>query len=452
MAVVFVYLFIMSSLSIIEAISPKYSARRDGLGVKPKGSSNCTPGAFYKGHNCEQCFCTDDRLKICTVPLTCKMDDKVPSLDEQIHFFNPSRLSDLPNVHDTVARCIPGKLYRMDCNRCICTKSESLLCEKLLCPNYEDTYKLQAREISGKPCEDGDIMRQECVECACQNSKFACDVKKDCIPSVQLLGEKKKKKCVPGQKYPNLPNRPPCICTAKGERHCSSSLILIGAPKKRIRPFEAAFSDPHSGKKCTPGVVYKKECNKCICSAKRLLRCTTMTCLSNDEIQKLFWRTRRPRRHRRRPLREKTVRPPKRAEGQAQVTFSSSSTEEQPRTRRPRPLQEKTVRPPTRTEGRTPFLEAAFLDSSAEDKSGTSRPRRPRRPLQEKTVHPPMDAEKQTGMNRPRKLSNKVKEFDKAFLDGKKCEPGVVYRKECNKCSCTRERHLQCTTMTCSNK
>ncbi|XP_063369886.1 uncharacterized protein LOC134658207 [Cydia amplana] len=317
MAVVFLYLFIMSSLSCIEAISPK-SARRDGFGVKPKDSADCIPGAFYYGHNCEQCFCNHRKFKICTVPLTCRMDDKVPSLNEQIHLFNPSRLSDLPNVRNTGAKCKPGKLYRADCNRCICTKYESLLCEKLLCPNYEDTYKLQAQEITGKPCEAGDVMRQECIECACQNSTFACHVKKDCNPSVQPLGEKKKK-CVPGQKYPNLPNRPPCICTAKGERHCSSSLILVGAPRKQTRPLEPAFLDPRSGKKCTPGVVYTKECNKCTCSKNHLLRCTRMKCLSEDEALKLFEGIRRPRKHRRRPLPEKTVRPPIRTEGQTQV-------------------------------------------------------------------------------------------------------------------------------------
>ncbi|XP_063388324.1 uncharacterized protein LOC134674196 [Cydia fagiglandana] len=305
--VVFLYVFMMSSLSFIEAISPK-SARRDGLGVKPKSSSDCIPGEFYRGHNCEQCFCNHRSFKICTVPLTCKMDDKVPSFDEQIHLFNPSRLSDLPNVN-TGAKCKPGKLYRADCNKCICTKSESLLCEKLLCPNYEETYNLQAQEMSGKPCEDGDIMRQACIECSCQNSTFVCDVKKNCMPFVQPLGAKKKK-CVPGHKYPNLPNRPPCICTAKGQLLCSSSLIL-GAPKKRTRPFDKAFSDPHSGKKCTPGVVYKKECNTCTCSKKHVLRCTTMTCVSEDEALKLFIGNRRPRKHPRRPPQEKTVRPPK---------------------------------------------------------------------------------------------------------------------------------------------
>ncbi|XP_063542719.1 uncharacterized protein LOC134751266 [Cydia strobilella] len=173
-----------------------------------------------------------------------------------------------------------------------------------------------------------------------------------------------------------------------------------------------------------PDFHNRRKCNKCTCTKTGFLRCTKKNCPKKDKTLKLFRGIRIPRKHRLRPLREKTVRPPKRTEGQSQATF---------------------------------------LDSSAEDVSGTSRPRRP---LQEKTVRPPMDrsAEEHRGTNRPQRLSKNLKEFDKAFLDGEKCEPGVVYRStdppnvdtpgssyrvDCNTCLCLANGNLHCGQMLC---
>ncbi|XP_048001140.1 uncharacterized protein LOC125237941 isoform X2 [Leguminivora glycinivorella] len=390
------------------------SARRHGLGVSPKGSA-CSPGAFYMGPDCQRCFCQANKVKICSSPLTCKTDDEKPSIYDQIRVFNPFKLSELHNV-DTAAKCKPGAVYRSDCKKCLCTESGSLLCEKQLCPNYEVTYKHQAEEINGKPCKEGDKMKQECMECFCRNSTFACDVKKNCLASIQTLGSKKKK-CIPGQKFPNLPNRPPCKCTAEGERVCSSSLVLLGEPDKRVLPFRKEFLDAKSGKKCRRGVTYIKGCNKCICSEKRLLRCTSKTCVRHDEILSLFRRTRLPGRLRL-PRREKTVRPPNPAERLTKESSSGSSakdSEEQSGTNKLRPHRlGKTVLPRTYTEERTrtPFFDENFFDSSEEigDRTETNRPHRPR--LLEKTVRPKIASsaeESQSETKRPRLLEKTVR-------------------------------------------
>jgi hypothetical protein len=83
--------------------------------------------------------------------------------------------------------CIPGKMYRVDCNTCKCGLDNALLCTKMACLDKEDITHAQRMYrtkntknntdqhmslpiLPTRKCVPGKIYRKECFKCFCDNN------------------------------------------------------------------------------------------------------------------------------------------------------------------------------------------------------------------------------------------------------------------------------------------
>ncbi|XP_063388008.1 pacifastin-like protease inhibitor cvp4 [Cydia fagiglandana] len=216
--------------------------KTDGRRAEQTG---CIPGKLYK-KDCQKCFCTDKGKVKCSMK-DCKLADKPYINPEHIKPHTAAEFYRLPPLPHTGTACRPGVTYRIDCNTCFCLESANLMCQHLLCPSYDDVYKLKAKEMTGKPCE-ANSTTSDCLECECKAGKYKCEPKPNC-------------------------------------RHTDGRRQLHGEyPSKHDRN----FIDPDRMKeKCEPGMVYKVHCNKCYCQDDGSLRCTQKTCLNHAEVEKL---------------------------------------------------------------------------------------------------------------------------------------------------------------------
>ncbi|XP_063388075.1 uncharacterized protein LOC134673961 [Cydia fagiglandana] len=196
----------------------------------------CVAGKFYKD-GCRRCFCSDEKRLLCG-PIDCNTVSKLPTTHEAIHAhskYSPSQQHKLPILKHRFSECTPGSSYRLDCNTCLCLANGNLQCGQMFCPSHDDVHRVKAKALSGQPCDDLDIIDKnlECVICQCVGGTNICHAKPNCVPV------------------------------------------------KKHEPIEE-----NSGKQCSPGMIYKRACNKCLCTETHSLRCTMKSCLSKTQASR----------------------------------------------------------------------------------------------------------------------------------------------------------------------
>lgn len=94
------------------------------------------PCATYSDKNDQQCFAgTTSRMTLKTTFFVGGQDPK-------------------PGVNEPGFKCVPGKVFKADCNTCSCDNSGTLArCTAMACPPEERTKRAAAEE----PCMPGDV-------------------------------------------------------------------------------------------------------------------------------------------------------------------------------------------------------------------------------------------------------------------------------------------------------
>ncbi|XP_041975946.1 kielin/chordin-like protein [Aricia agestis] len=167
--------------------------------------------------------------------------------------------------------CVPGKLYKIDCNTCRCAADGNLVCTKMACLSLADFSKFKnAWKRKGIKQLLGKIHK---ANEQIKNTKNNKSLRKGDTAGII------KTKCTPGSMYKNQCEK--CFCTAENkliciEGECDKNNFLRSHIKneeiEQLQKYKAARRRvPHIGAECEPGKLYKVDCNVCWCSAKREL-------------------------------------------------------------------------------------------------------------------------------------------------------------------------------------
>ncbi|XP_047506281.1 uncharacterized protein LOC125050454 [Pieris napi] len=205
--------------------------------VKINPGSCSTPGKIVK-KLCQTCFCTYLKREICTD--TCRDTIRLNSKTKLKKFpFKHQDIEEFRALNSLSDKCEPGRMYRIDCNGCLCQESNNLVCEENLCLSKKGLIKMEAKKLSGKKCHQNESYG--CVQCNCVDRITVC----------------------------------------KGIPQCEEREKLTGHAVKMplaLNPDE---------EKCVPGTMYTVQCNQCYCQLDSTLRCTQKTCLNYAQAMKL---------------------------------------------------------------------------------------------------------------------------------------------------------------------
>ncbi|XP_026750636.3 uncharacterized protein LOC113511218 [Galleria mellonella] len=211
-------------------------------------SKKCVPGKLYK-KGCRKCFCDQSGTARCANRIQCNDDRSILMLtpEDVRPRFEKEELNSLSLLPNTATRCEPGKAYKVDCNFCLCLINRNLLCSKMLCLSFNDTYRIKALKYTGKPCEENETTENECIKCSCITKLTRCKEIPDCIPNAMR--------------------------TPHGEHGKKKPKLMLSLKK--------------DNDKCIPFSVYNDDCNKCYCQDDSTLRCTQKICLNYVQFLKL---------------------------------------------------------------------------------------------------------------------------------------------------------------------
>ncbi|XP_059055783.1 uncharacterized protein LOC131849688 [Achroia grisella] len=186
--------------------------------------------------------------------------------------------SDLPRIRNGES-CIPGKIYRLDCNTCRCGEQNSLLCTKMACLTEEDLNVIFHERKPKGVQEPKDVINLR---------TRMTDIKYPDIPSA---------KCIPGKLYKKGCKK--CFCNEKGIVSCTKnvncydrrSIVMLTPNDVRPRFKEEDLNSlemlPNAATKCEPGKAYKVDCNTCLCLVNKNLLCSKVLCLSLDDMHRV---------------------------------------------------------------------------------------------------------------------------------------------------------------------
>ncbi|VVC92284.1 unnamed protein product [Leptidea sinapis] len=160
--------------------------------------------------------------------------------------------------------CVPGQIYKVDCNMCRCGPSGGLVCTKMACLSQS---VLDALKRGQRTSGDKRSLRSENVE----NVK---SIKRNRFP---IIGEGEV--CVPGKMYTE--GCKTCYCNEDKQLDCSETCKHKLALKRHSNIVERLMKRDlrkvptiaHLAKKCTPGRRYRIDCNGCLCMSKNNLIC-----------------------------------------------------------------------------------------------------------------------------------------------------------------------------------
>ncbi|CAK1543506.1 unnamed protein product [Leptosia nina] len=191
---------------------------QDLHGVVPKvaRAASCTPGKITK-----------------------KIFQEKSNVNVQSFPFKPEDIASFPVLYSLSDKCEPGKMYRIDCNGCLCQESNNLICEEKLCLSKKAFIKMEADRRSGTKCTKDETFG--CVQCICVDRINKCKPIPKCEQREKLSG------------------------------HAAKMLSALNPQKE----------------KCTPGTMYTVQCNQCYCQPDSTLRCTQKACLNYAQAQKL---------------------------------------------------------------------------------------------------------------------------------------------------------------------
>ncbi|KAJ2940808.1 hypothetical protein O0L34_g10056 [Tuta absoluta] len=217
---------------------------------KLPSTKKCKPGQIYtKG--CQRCFCTNKQVARCTNRPCAEMKGQVRLPKDVFPHITPREIASLPKLPHQAARCKLGAVYLVECNVCLCLINGNLFCQNKLCLAMDVVNRIAAQKQNGKSCQmkNGKMspeVKVECIVCSCVQRKVSCQPVENCTAfrfRRQLHGE--------------------------------------------LHPKISSESGIEKGDKCTPGMVYKQNCNNCYCQEDGSLRCTRKGCLNFDQVQRL---------------------------------------------------------------------------------------------------------------------------------------------------------------------
>lgn len=183
----------------------------------------------------------------------------------------------LPEIKDG-EKCVPNKLYRMECNTCKCGLANTLLCTKKACLDKEAVNRVMTQH-------------QKAKESANENARRSRASVYPRLPSG---------KCVPGKIYQKSCYL--CFCNDEHIVICSSQNKCLNAvSEKRLYAVEPSdvrseftsneiISLPrllNGASRCESGKSYKVDCNVCLCKADRNLLCGKTLCLSQEDMNRI---------------------------------------------------------------------------------------------------------------------------------------------------------------------
>ncbi|XP_038218624.1 uncharacterized protein LOC119837172 [Zerene cesonia] len=203
-----------------------------------EGNEDCVPGKFYE-RLCQTCFCNDKKGLNCTGTCEERKSLKKSKYSYKKFPFKPEDVTNFDVIKHLSDKCVPGKMYRIACNGCLCREANNLLCENKLCVSHEALSRLDAKKRSGKQCNKDET--RGCVQCKCVKNITKCKSIPKCEERERLSGNSHK-----------MP-------------------LALNLQKE----------------KCIPGMMYTVQCNQCYCQPDATLRCTQKACLNYAQVVKL---------------------------------------------------------------------------------------------------------------------------------------------------------------------
>lgn len=198
---------------------------------------------------------------------------KLTTADNALSNATQVKYQDIPELNDDES-CVPGHVYRKECNLCKCSKT-GLICTKMLCLDYnksinskkEKTLRGGKKEEESKgehiekppkeECKPGTIYKKALKRCFCDNNKVL----------ICTLIEKL---------YSNQNN-------ANSQIY---NLEDIRPPFKRTEVAKLPRLQDRIGN-CIPGKAYKVNCNICVCLKTHDLICDKKLCLSLEVTHRM---------------------------------------------------------------------------------------------------------------------------------------------------------------------
>lgn len=129
----------VSQLALSKLVEVGESWRR----VNDLLSNTCDTRVVYSV-DCNKCVCSEEHL-VCTTKI-CTLRKKLALRHERSSHDGNYNFMMLPVLHNPKDSCIPGKIYRFQCNTCYCTKDGHPSCATMMC--LED-YVLDETALRG---------------------------------------------------------------------------------------------------------------------------------------------------------------------------------------------------------------------------------------------------------------------------------------------------------------
>jgi hypothetical protein len=163
-----------SSISEATTALPIYSTTTPATERK-----KCVPGSrFMSDDGCNTCFCTNDGKVGCTL-MYCGNQPIAPNTSGlrpiTTPIPRPIQFPELRTKRET-AKCIPGKIFKQDCNTCSCDEKGFLVCTKIACTplgsqktkrQIDQNLPHQDTSVPGFRCTPGSVFRDKCNMCRC---------------------------------------------------------------------------------------------------------------------------------------------------------------------------------------------------------------------------------------------------------------------------------------------
>ncbi|KAF9420495.1 hypothetical protein HW555_003245 [Spodoptera exigua] len=206
--------------------------------------------------------------------------------EDHFHYLRPRKR--IYNYHlKTNIACTPNDLFLIDCNLCRCSSKgfiDVTLCTKRLC----------GRGHKVDDCAYGDMLRTENEMCRCSDINYYIDrlcikvlkdpVQKIPAKEISKLDDIEKTVCNSEVVYKVNCNTCICkdgnlVCTDTPCEHKKSTKVPLRA--KKTNEIKSLPRLKSMNAVCEPGKRYRYKCNVCSCTKDGSPSCTTMICLEN---------------------------------------------------------------------------------------------------------------------------------------------------------------------------
>ncbi|CAG9792938.1 unnamed protein product [Diatraea saccharalis] len=194
--------------------------------------------------------------------------------------------------------CHQNKLYLIGCNACICPSNGRLdpdLCTKRKCSKNDPVLKYDEESESQETtvfehavevyadCQPELKYKFGCQNCNClRNNRLLCS---SCMDINRTFEDTQKSFCdhvTPGQPFSRDCNL--CYCDKEGIAYCTVKNCITqkeSVADMNITHSIATSNDHFTEEDCSPGYVYRKDCNVCYCGdikGMKFFGCTLKDC------------------------------------------------------------------------------------------------------------------------------------------------------------------------------